>query len=63
MRNSDAELRLMALREADIAAQQSPRTWMPEGPVARTMLDPSRWSRSARRASYWQMREIVRRPQ
>lgn len=63
MRNSfDVEPRLMALTEADITAQQSPRTWMPESPVARTMLDPSRWSRSARRASYWQMSEIVRRP-
>ena len=63
MRNSfDTEPRLMALSEADITAQQSSRTWMPESPVARTMLDPSRWSRSARRASYWQMGEIVRRP-
>ena len=63
MRNSfDAEPRLMALTEADITAQQSQRTWIPESPVARTMLDPSRWSRSARRASYWQMGEMVRRP-
>lgn len=63
MRNSfDAEPRLMALTEADITAQQSLRTWMPESPVARTMLDPARWSRSARRASYWQMGAIVRRP-
>ena len=63
MRNSfDAEPRLMALTEADIVAQRSLRTWMPESPVARTMLDPSRWSQSARRASYWQMAAIVRRP-
>jgi hypothetical protein len=63
MRNSfDAEPRLMALSEADIAALQSPRTWMPQSAVARTMLDPAHWSRSARRASYWQMGEIVRRP-
>jgi hypothetical protein len=63
MRNSyDAEPRLMALTEADIAAQRSMRTWIPESPVARTMLDPSRWSRSARRASYWQMGAIARRP-
>ncbi len=64
MRNSfDAEPRLMALTEADIAAQRrSLRTWMPESAVVRTMLDPARWSPSARRASYWQMGEIVRRP-
>ena len=63
MRTSfDAEPRLIGLTEAAITAQQWPRTWMPESPLARTMLDPSRWSRSARRASYWQMGEIVRRP-
>ncbi|HEY7639871.1 MAG TPA: hypothetical protein VH814_09120 [Steroidobacteraceae bacterium] len=63
MRSSfDAEPRLMALTEADIAAQRTSRTWMPESPVARTMLDPSRWSRSTRRASYWQMGAIARRP-
>jgi len=63
MRNSfDAEPRLMALTEADIAAQRSSRTWMPESPVVRTMIDPARWSRHARRAGYWRMGEIARRP-
>ncbi|HET9444707.1 MAG TPA: hypothetical protein VFO35_00510 [Steroidobacteraceae bacterium] len=63
MRNSfDAEPRLMALTEAEIAAQGMPRTWMPESPVARTMLDPARWSRNARRVGYWRMGEIARRP-
>jgi hypothetical protein len=63
MRNSfDAEPRLMALTEAEIAAQGMPRTWMPESPVARAMIDPARWSRHARRARYWRMGEIARRP-
>ncbi len=63
MRNSfDAEPRLMALTEADIAAQRVSRTWIPESPIARTMLDPAHWSRHARRASYWRMGEIARRP-
>lgn len=63
MRNSfDAEPRLMALTEADIAAHRESRTWMLESAIARTMLDPARWSHSARRASYWQMGSIVRRP-
>ena len=63
MRNSfDTEPRLMALTEAEIAAQGMSRTWMPENPVARSVLDPARWSRSARRASYWQMGAIARRP-
>jgi hypothetical protein len=63
MRNSfDAEPRLMALTEAEIAAQGMPRTWMPESPVARTTIDPARWSRHARRAGYWRMGEIARRP-
>lgn len=63
MRNSfDAEPRLMALTEADIAAQRVSRTWIPENPAMRAMLDPTRWTRPARRASYWQMGAIVRRP-
>jgi hypothetical protein len=63
MRNSfDVEPRLMALTEADIAAQRTSRTWMPESPLVRTMIDPARWSRHARRAGYWRMCEIARRP-
>jgi hypothetical protein len=63
MRNSlHTEPRLMALTEADIAAQRASRTWMPESPVVRTMIDPARWSRHARRAGYWRMGEIARRP-
>ena len=63
MRNSfDIEPRLMALTEAEIAAQGMPRTWMPESPVARATIDPARWSRHARRANYWWMGEIARRP-
>ena len=64
MRNSfDAEPRLMALTEADIAAQRrSLRTWMPESPsFARCSIRLA--GRPARAdASYWQMGEIVRRP-
>ena len=63
MRNSfDIEPRLMALTEAEIAAQGMPRTWMPESPVVRATIYPARWSRHARRASYWRMGEIARRP-
>lgn len=72
MRNSfDAEPRLMALTEADIAAQRrSLRTWMPgrsgfSPTLCSVGLKPdlqTRWSLHARRASYWQMGEIVRRP-
>lgn len=72
MRNSfDAEPRLMALTEADIAAQRrSLRTWM----LGRSGFSPTpcfvglkpdlqtRWSLHVRRASHWQMGEIVRRP-
>jgi hypothetical protein len=61
MRNSfDVEPRLMALTEAEIEAQAAPRTWMPD--TARAVLDPAHWSPRARRASYWQMGEVVRRP-
>ena len=65
MRHSfDTEPRLMALTEAEIAAQGMPRTWIPSGSGFSGMLaDPqARWSRHARRAAYWQMSQVVRRP-
>ena len=63
MRNSfDAEPRLMALTEADIVAQRSLRTWMPESPVARTMLDPSHWSQQRAPCQLLADGRIVRRP-
>jgi hypothetical protein len=70
MRNSfDAEPRLMALTEADLAAQRVSPTWMlGRSGFSPTLLvglkpDPqTRWSRHARRAAYWTLGEIVRRP-
>lgn len=65
MRHSfDTEPRLMALTEAEIEAQAAPRTWMHSGwGFSGTLSDPqARWSRQARRAAYWQMSQIARRP-
>ncbi len=68
MRNSfDAEPRLMALTEAELAAQRASRTWMQR----RSGFSPTlvgmnsdlqtRWSRHARSTSYWRIPEIARR--
>jgi hypothetical protein len=65
MRHSfDTEPRLMALTEAEIEAQAAPRTWMHAGSAfSGALADPhARWSQQARRAAYWQMSQVVRRP-
>jgi hypothetical protein len=65
MRHSfDSEPRLMALTEAEIEALAAPRNWMHSGFAFNGPLADShaRWSRQVRRAAYWQMSRIVRRP-
>ena len=51
------EPRLMALTEAELAAQRKTRSWIPQS-GARAAMDPTRWSRRAVHESYWQLVDI-----
>jgi hypothetical protein len=48
------EPRLMALTEAELAAQRKTRSWIPQS-GARTAMDPTRWSQRALQESYWRL--------
>lgn len=49
----DLEPRLMALSEAELAAERDARSWIPHS-AARAAIDPTRWSQRSARKSYWQ---------
>lgn len=52
-KNFDVEPRLMALSEAELAAEREVRSWIPQS-VARATMNPARWSQRSVRNSYWQ---------
>jgi hypothetical protein len=51
------EPRLMALSEAELAAQRKSRSWIPQTDT-RAAMDPTRWSQRALQESYWRMVDI-----
>ena len=50
----DLEPRLMALTQAELAAQRKERSWIPPS-TARAVIDPTRWSQRALQNSYWRV--------
>jgi hypothetical protein len=50
----DVEPRLMALTQAELAAQRKERSWIPPSD-ARAVVDPTRWSRRSLQKSYWRV--------
>lgn len=52
-KNFDLEPRLMALSEAELAAEREVRSWIPQS-LARAAIDPTRWSQRSARKTYWQ---------
>jgi hypothetical protein len=50
----DLEPRLMALTQAELAAERAPRSWIPRS-ACYFELDPKRWSQRSRAESYWRM--------
>ncbi|MFL6548446.1 MAG: hypothetical protein ACJ8OJ_07095 [Povalibacter sp.] len=55
----DTEPRIVALTESALTEQQVPSSWIPETSTVRVALDPARWSRRSREASYWRMVQIL----
>jgi hypothetical protein len=56
-KRNDLEPRLMALTEAELAAQRKTRSWIPQS-GARAAMDPTRWSQRAQQERYWRMVDI-----
>jgi hypothetical protein len=53
-KRTDLEPRLMALTQAELAAERTSRSWIPQA-AGRLQMDPTRWSRRARQESFWRM--------
>ena len=53
-KRTDLEPRLMALTQAELAAQRKERSWIPPSAV-RAAMDPTRWSQRASQKSYWRV--------
>ena len=56
-KRTDLEPRLMALTQAELAAERKTRSWIPQS-ASRAAMDPTRWSQRALQESYWRLVEI-----
>lgn len=60
-KRNDLEPRLMALTQAELAAERKSRSWIPQS-ASHSAMDPSRWSQRAQQESFWRMVDIWTNP-